>query len=155
MQLTPWSHHKKRGKALTYLIQCRCSSGELALNRVSLMTSSPLKLVRGIWTHLFSKEMNGKDWRIICTQKRILAYALHAKGRWKVVLFVRKVMRSGWHNTCSQPPQPANKPANRNNCTQQYTSQTMRKTWTQLQTDIQNTNTNSHHRITRRQHSTG
>lgn len=40
------------------------------------VTSHPF--IRGIWTHLFYKQLNGRDWRITCIQNWALAYAPHA-----------------------------------------------------------------------------
>ncbi len=51
----------------------------------------------GIWMHLLSVEVNGKDWCITCTQKLNLAYALHTIESVKVVLFVRILERPGWN----------------------------------------------------------
>ncbi len=57
------------------------------------MTSLPLKMMRGICTHLLSTEFNAKDWRIICMQNWTLAFALYAIAKCKVVLFIRRLMR--------------------------------------------------------------
>ncbi len=53
------------------------------------MTSLPLKMTSGIWTHLLSTEGNGKDWRIICMQNWHLAYALYAIGKYKAVIYTQ------------------------------------------------------------------
>ncbi len=54
-----------------------------------------LKMLPGICTHLLSTKFNGKDWRIICRQNWTLAYAFYAIGKCKVVLFIRRLMRTG------------------------------------------------------------
>ncbi len=55
------------------------------------VTSLPLKMPRGIQTHLLSTEINGKD----CMQTWISAYALHAIVKSKLVLLIRRLMRAG------------------------------------------------------------
>ncbi len=49
--------------------------------------------------HPLSTEVNGKDWRITCTQKLTLAFALHAIESVKVVLFVHILERPGCRTT--------------------------------------------------------
>ncbi len=82
------SLHKKI-VVLSYLFEEVCASGEPA----KLSLQLPLKMLCGIQTHLLSIEINGKDRRIICTQNRTLAYALHAIGKCKLMLFIRNLMR--------------------------------------------------------------
>ncbi len=95
--LNPWSRYIHRLLPLLTCLKVHAHQVNRP-NWASLVTSLPLKMSRGIRTHLLSTEVNGKDWRVICTQNWTLAYALHAIWKCKLVFFIRRLMRPGCHS---------------------------------------------------------
>ncbi len=93
--LNPWSRYIHRLLPLLTCLKVHAHQVNRP-NWASLVTSLPLKMPRGIRTHLLSTEVNGKDWRVICTQNWTLAYALHAIWKCELVFFIRRLMRPGW-----------------------------------------------------------